>query len=100
MLAQHGPVDIDYLAWPALGPVADELAVVAVGYEAYLLAVRLVGDREASFGGDRADIALGVLANGEQEPPKLFLAQGEEDVGLVLAGVRALEQVKASWASL
>ena len=62
------------------GAVLQKLAVVAVGDEAYLLAVGLVGDRQAGLGGELAHAALGVLAHGEEEPPKLTLGQREEDV--------------------
>ena len=79
---------------PGVGPapVGDELAVVAVGYEADLLAVGLVGDGKPGLRSHGANAVLGVFAHGQHEAVELALAEREQHVRLVLAAVDALQQ--------
>lgn len=62
----------------------EEGAVVAVGDEAYLLRVGLLGDVKALVFGDLADGGLLHLAEGEEGAGELGLREAEEEVGLVL----------------
>ena len=57
-------------------PVSDELSVVAVGYEANLLAVGLVGDGKTCLCRDGPDSVLGVDADGQHEAVELALSEG------------------------
>ena len=94
--AKEPALRVDHLA--GLGPdtIADEGAVVVVGYEAYLLPVRLVCHGETGVGRDEPDLLLGVSARRQHQPGQLALRQREQHVGLVLGGVRALEQLELS----
>ena len=67
----------------------DEAGVVTVGDEADLLALRLLGDRQAESTGMRAHLALGEVAERKARPGELGLGQAEEKVGLVLGARRA-----------
>ena len=65
----------------------DEARVVAVGNEADLLAVRLVGDGQAAIACVGAHVGLRQLADRERRAGELRLRQREEEVRLVLRGV-------------
>ena len=92
MPAQHVAGVVHDVARPFVSPLAQEFTVVAGGYEADVLAVGLVGVGKAGFGGQIADLRLGVAAHGHQGGGELFLPHPEEDVGLVLVGVHAATQ--------
>ena len=66
----------------------EERGVVAVGDEADLVAVRLVGDGEAEPRRMRADGGLVERADREQRVRELLLRQREEEVRLILGGDR------------
>src|SRR6266704_560658 len=71
---------------------ADELGVPTVRYEADVLALRLVGVREAAGRGQRPHRALGELADREDRPRQLLLRQAEQEIRLVLGEVARPEQ--------
>ena len=75
-----------------LSAVAEEGLVVLARHEADLLAVLLVGNLEAELAGDAADLLLGQGSEREEGAGKLNSAQAEEEVGLVLLGIKALAQ--------
>ena len=60
---------------------------VAVGDEADVVAVRLVGHGQAAGGRFGADLGLGGVAEGEQGVGQLVGGEHGQDVGLVLAGI-------------
>ena len=66
--------------------------VVVAGHEANFLAVFLVVSLEAHLFRQRARLWLGQSAERQDGGGELFLAQAEEEVGLVLACVDGLEQ--------
>ena len=74
----------------------DETDVVARGYEANLLALRLFGDRECGAPGNGAHLLLGQLAEREDGASHLLLSQAEEEIGLVLGGVASTQQLVAA----
>ena len=74
----------------------DEARVVAVGHEADLLALGLVGDGQPALPGDGADARLVEPADGEEGGLELRLGEAEEEVGLVLGAVRALQQAESA----
>ena len=69
--------------------------VVAVGDEADLVAVGLLGDGEAELARERADRRLVERADREQRVRELLLRQREEEIRLILRRIdAALEQVR------
>ena len=68
---------------------------VAVGDEADVVAVRLVGDGQAAGGGLLADLVLGDAAEREHGPVQLRAGQDGQHVGLVLGRVHAAQQAAA-----
>ena len=86
------PDSASTIAPPWLGaPVAELLAqpagVVAVGDEADVVGVGLLGDQQAARGRLRAHLRLGGVAEREQRVGQLLLGEHAEHVGLVLAAV-------------
>src|SRR5207302_10631499 len=83
----------------ALGPwVAprDEGGIVVVWYEADLLTIRLLCDRQPPQPRVLADGGLGSVADRENGARQLILCQREQEVRLVLCGVcAALQQIAA-----
>ena len=71
---------------------AEERLVVLAGDEADFLAVLLFGDFEADGAGDVANLGLGHGAEGHEGVQELLLAQGEEEIALVLARVAAFAE--------
>src|SRR5438128_12107864 len=74
----------------------DETDVVARGYEANLLALRLFGDRECGAPGNRAHLLFGQLAVREDGATHLLLSQVEEEIGLGLARVASTPRLVAA----
>ena len=72
--------------------LVDEPGVVAVGDEADLLALLLVGHGQADFGGEGPHLLLGEVAEREDDVPELVLLQVEKEIGLVLVEVAAARQ--------
>src|SRR5579872_5728868 len=70
--------------------------VVAIGDEANLLAIHLIGDWQSQAAGDLAHFGLIQLADRKQRAGQLRLRQAEEEVGLILACVHAFAQLIAS----
>ena len=52
--------------------------------------------RELGFGGEPADLGLEQIPDREDGPRELCLAQQREEVGLILVGVEAFEQVEGA----
>ena len=93
MCAENIAVGINQIAGLWRYALSHELAVVAIGNEADFLAVRLVGDRQAGVRRDMRRISLlGYSPTGSSKSLEFGLAQGEEDIRLVLAGIHALQQ--------
>jgi hypothetical protein len=72
--------------------VGQEALGVAVGDEADVVRIRLVGDGEAAGAGLLADLGLGDVAEGEHGVGQLVAGQDGQDVGLVLARVDAADE--------
>src|SRR5207302_3988250 len=73
-------------------PLLEQAAVAALADEADLLALRLVGGRQAECAGPLPDLRLEHPAHREPDGAELALPQLVEDVGLVLALVHGLAQ--------
>src|SRR6185436_18855807 len=73
-------------------PPVDKTGGVAVRNEADLVAVRLVGDREAEPAGDVAHFGLPQMPDGKQRMSELILRQREEKIRLVLVAVGASQE--------
>ena len=78
------------------GAVTKGVAIVTAGHEADLLALRLVGGREAEAPRDLADLRLGQLAEREPGVLELVLAQAVQEVGLVLVRVASPSEPRPS----
>ena len=85
-------VGVDHQAGLRVEALVDERAVVAAGDEADVGAVGLVGHGEVVALGDGADLVLAQLADREAGHREGALAEGVEEVGLVLVGVEAAVQ--------
>src|SRR6266850_1696749 len=87
--AEHATVTVDDRARPehVRIPAAQETAIVVVGHEADLLALRLVGRDEAESARVRADLVLVEIADGKMRRCQLRLIERPEEIGLVLARV-------------
>src|SRR5690606_23387524 len=72
----------------------DDRRVVAVGHEADLHALGLVGGGQAERAGTRAHLLLVERADREARRRELRGAEVEEEVRLVLRGVRAAQQAQ------
>ena len=95
--AEHAALSVDDRARPehARIPAAQETAIVIVGHEADLLALRLVGRDEAESTRVRADLVLVEIADGEMRRCELRLIERPEEIGLVLARVAPAPQEPA-----
>ena len=80
------------LAGLFVAALPEELAVVAGGDEADILAIGLVGVGEAGVVRHLTDLRLGIVAHGHEGAGELILAHTEENVGLVLVRVGAATQ--------
>ena len=100
MLAEHAPVERDDLAaLGGFGPdLLDDPGIVAVGYEADVLAVGLGRDREAHFGGELAHARLGQAAQGKAQVIELVVGRGEEEIALVARRIDRAVQFGALFA--
>src|SRR6267143_1660243 len=87
--AEHAALTVDDRARPehVRIPAAQETAIVVVGHEADLLALRLVGRDEAESARVRADLLLVEIADGKMRRCELSLIERPEEIGLVLARV-------------
>ena len=85
MVAQDATVHVHDLARLApLGPqLVDQGAIVAVGYEADVLAVRLGRDAQAQRRRHAAHLGLFQIGQGKAEVVQLVAGRGEKEVGLV-----------------
>src|SRR5688572_4173222 len=93
MAAQHRAAlvdDLSRLAEPRAAMALEEGAAAEAGDEAQILALTLVGDREAGLAGERAHGVLGQAAEREAEPVEQRGFELGEHVALVLAGVGRL----------
>src|SRR6266404_3971932 len=95
--AEHAALTVDDRARPehARIPAAQETAIVIVGHEADLLALRLVGRDEAESARVRADLVLVEVADGKMRCCELRLIERPEEIGLVLARVPPAPQEPA-----
>ena len=86
VLAQHAAVGVDDLALlhGAGAKAGDKVAVVTLGDEADVLALGLVGERQAQPVRVGAGLVLGQGAQGKAEEGQLLPRRGEEEVALVL----------------
>src|SRR5262249_25537747 len=100
MAAEHAAVEIDDVAGlggPRLEPF-DHLAVAAGGDEADVLAVMLVGDRQAEPARKLAGLGLGLVAEREAQEIKLLAGGGEQEIALVaLLFAGAIKAAAAAW---
>src|SRR6516164_333349 len=98
MSAQHAAVEIDDLArlgCAGLEPL-DHLGVAARRHEADVLAVVLVGNREAEPARQLARLGLGLVAEREAERLELLARGGKEEIALIaLLLARAIERAAA-----
>ena len=85
MAAEHAAVEMDDLAGLARRRAsgARSRRCSALRHEADVLAVGLVGDREAELAGERAGLALGQLAQREAQQVELLRRRGVEEIALV-----------------
>ncbi len=74
------------------GALAQRVAIVAARHEADLLALGLVGGRQAERASDLAHLGLGQLAERKPGVLELILAQAVQEVGLVLVRVAGAQQ--------
>src|ERR1700716_138783 len=82
-----------------LGPeLLHQCGVVAVGYEADILAVGLVGDGEVETLGERPRLALGQGTERKAQEVELFLGGAEQEIALVARRIGAAMQLRASLA--
>ncbi len=98
MAAENPAVEMDDLAGPRrarLQPL-DHVGIAAVGDEADVLAVGLVGDPEAELRGERAGLRLVDVAEREAQQVELLLRRGIEEIALVAAGIGRAEQTPAA----
>src|SRR5690242_7838584 len=68
----------------------DEARIVAIGDEADLLAIRLLGHRKTQLARQLAHLRLGHFAQRKLRSRQLLLLQAEKKIGLIFAGVRTL----------
>jgi hypothetical protein len=97
MVAQHAAVHVHDLAGigGAGAQFLDHGGVIAVGHEADVLAVGLVGHRKPVFRGERAGFGLGgEVAQREAQEIELFLRGGEQEIGLVARGIGGAVQLR------
>ena len=78
---------------------AQEAALALAGEEAEVLALGLLGDREAVAGGDRPHLGLGQLGQREAEPAEQLRRQRRQHVALVLGLVGGRRPAAARRAS-
>src|SRR5262249_30453606 len=99
MPAQHAAVEIDDLARlgrARLEPL-DHLGVAARRHEADVLAVVLVGDREAVPARKLPRLGLGLVAEREAQHLELLARGGKEEIALIaLLLARAIERAAAA----
>ena len=74
----------------------DEAGVVAVGHEANLLALGLVGVGETKLARASAHLGLGHRAERKKRAAQLKLAEREQKVRLILGGVGSAQQMEAA----
>ena len=98
VLGQHIAGVVNDVAGIFIGALPDELAIVAGGYEADVLAVGLVGVGEAGVGSQLANVRLGIMTNRHQGGHQLILTHPEQHVGLVFVGVGSAKQRPAAGA--
>jgi hypothetical protein len=72
----------------------DHRGVLALGHEADVLAVGLVGDRQAQLGGDATHLALGHPAQREAQEVQLVARGGEQEIALVLGRIGRAAQLR------
>lgn len=94
MLTQHAAVHMDDLArFGRIGAqLADDLGIIAVGHEADVLAVRLVGDGQAEFGCKLTHLRLGHAAKRKADEIELVLRGGEQEIALVTVKIGRAEK--------
>ncbi len=89
MAAEHAAVDVDDIA--GIGgfrlELRNDVRIFALRYEADVLAVLLVGHREAQFFGNSTGFRLGHAAEREAQIVDLLLRGGEKEIALVLVGI-------------
>ena len=90
MCTEYIATGVNQFAWLGCYPLANELAIVPVRDEADLLTVGLVRHGQASICSDSADVALRKFANRQQQSLELGLAEGEENIRLILARIDTL----------
>src|SRR3954447_9868668 len=96
--AEHAAVEVDDVAGarrPGLQPL-DDLAVMALRYEADVLAVGLVGDAEPELPGEPARLGLAELAEREAQHLELLARRGVEEIALVALRIGGAEQGAAA----
>ena len=88
--AEHAAVDVDDVA--GVGgrrlQLRDDVGILALRHEAYVLAVVLVGHHQPHLGREFAHAQLRQMAEGKAQVVDLLLGGGEQEVALVAVGVR------------
>ena len=96
--AEHRTVHVHDLARPdgARLQLLHDVAVAALGNEADVLAVVLVGDGKTQLARQRARLVLGEVAEREAQEIELVLRRGEKEIALVAVEVGRAEQRAAA----
>ena len=82
-----------------LGPqLLHHRGIVAVGHEADVLAVGLVGDRQVEALGQRPRLALGQVAERKAQEVELLVRRAEQEIALVARRIGAAMQLGAGLA--
>ena len=98
MPAEHLPFAVDDLSLAGQRTRADlfdRARVIAVGHEADLLALGLVGSRQSEFARPGANFLFFEFAERELDRFQLFLTEFEQKIGLVLLPVDRTSQAQA-----
>src|SRR5450432_2756206 len=102
MAAQHLAVEIDDLAGfrsTGLKPF-DDVGVMAGRHKADVLAVVLVGDRQAELARQFAGLGLGALAERETQHVELLARGAEQEIALVALFLARAKQPAAAGSKL
>ena len=99
MLAEHLASFVDDLAAQIRGVWAqsfNDFCVVAVGNEADFLAIRFVRGAQPKAASALANLMFTELADGKGGGTKLFLAQGEQEIALVLLPIDTTKESRCA----
>ena len=98
MAAGHAPVEMDDPAGNdgLRGETLHDFGIAAGRHEADVLAVGLVGDAQTVAARERANLALGEIAERKAQQPQLLPGRREEKIALIARGVfGAIKRLRA-----